>query len=148
MLLLSTLCGNSSFGIPFGFILASKNFLNNGFGSEEAVKVINAQLDWCSGELFPFLVEVQAGRAGADPVARVSFLYQTLILPLRENGQRIEQENSDQGDEVFQDQATISGAIISRLGLVPSTCTPAEKPIATAIRTDDPRATTSLIPVA
>jgi hypothetical protein len=51
---------------------------------EEAVKVINALLDWCRGELFPFLVEVDARMAGADPVARASFCYQTLIHPLRE----------------------------------------------------------------
>jgi hypothetical protein len=51
---------------------------------EEAVKVINALLDWCRGELFPFLAEVDARMAGADPVARASFLYQTLIHPLRE----------------------------------------------------------------
>lgn len=51
---------------------------------EEAVKVINALLDWCRGELFPFLAEVDARMAGADPVARASFLYQTVINPLRE----------------------------------------------------------------
>jgi hypothetical protein len=51
---------------------------------EEAVKVINALLDWCRGELFPFLVEVDARMRGADPIARASFLYQTLIHPLRE----------------------------------------------------------------
>ena len=47
---------------------------------EEVVKVINALLNWCRGELFLFLVEVDVRMAGADPVARASFLYQTLIL--------------------------------------------------------------------
>ncbi len=51
---------------------------------EEVVKVINALLDWCRGELFPFLSEVDVRMAGADPVARASFLYQTLIHPLHE----------------------------------------------------------------
>ncbi len=45
---------------------------------EEAVKVINALLDWCRDELFPFLVDVDARMAGADPVARAPFLYQRL----------------------------------------------------------------------
>ncbi len=55
---------------------------------EEEVKVINALLDWCRGELFPFLVEVDARLAGADPVARASFLYQTVIHRLHEISQQ------------------------------------------------------------
>jgi hypothetical protein len=55
---------------------------------EEEVKVINALLDWCRGELFPFLVEVDARLAGADPVARASFLYHTVIHRLHEISQQ------------------------------------------------------------
>jgi len=55
-----------------------------GESGEEAIKVINALLDWCRCELFPFLVEVDARMTGADPMTRAYFLYQTLIHPLRE----------------------------------------------------------------
>jgi hypothetical protein len=57
---------------------------------EEAAKVINALLDWCRDELFPFLVEVDARMVGADPVARTPFLYQrTGSIRCARSGDRI-----------------------------------------------------------
>jgi hypothetical protein len=47
----------------------------------ETIQVVNALLDWCRSELFPFLIEVDA-RIGANNVARVPFLYEALLLPL------------------------------------------------------------------
>jgi hypothetical protein len=55
---------------------------------DEAVKDISALLDWCRGELFPFLAEVDERMAGADPEARATFLYHAVILPMREIGRQ------------------------------------------------------------
>jgi hypothetical protein len=55
-----------------------------GGSEEEAVKVINALLDWCRGELFPFLAEVDVRMAEADLVARATFLYRAVLHPLCE----------------------------------------------------------------
>lgn len=51
---------------------------------EDLVKLLNALLDWCRSELFPFLAEVDSRMVHTDAVARASFLYRALIHPLRE----------------------------------------------------------------
>jgi hypothetical protein len=55
---------------------------NNTEGSEaDQLKEINALLDWCCGELFPFLAEVDL-MGHADATERAVYLYQHLLLPL------------------------------------------------------------------
>jgi hypothetical protein len=52
------------------------------------VKDISVLLDWCCCELFLFLAKVDERMAGADPLARASYLYLFVILPMYEISQQ------------------------------------------------------------
>jgi hypothetical protein len=61
-------------------------------GSEaEQLKEINALLDWCCGELFPFLAEVDL-MGHADATERAVYLYQHLLIPLKNSRIAVSQE--------------------------------------------------------
>jgi hypothetical protein len=53
----------------------------------DQLQVINALLDWCRAELFPFLTEVDLMAHAADAMGRASYLYQHLLLPLQPHRQ-------------------------------------------------------------
>jgi hypothetical protein len=61
----------------------SSTAVESSCGSQvDQLQVINALLDWCRAELFPFLAEVDLMAHAADAMGRASYLYQHLLLPL------------------------------------------------------------------
>jgi hypothetical protein len=61
----------------------SSTAVESSCGSQvDQLQVINALLNWCRAELFPFLAEVDLMAHAADAMGRASYLYQHLLLPL------------------------------------------------------------------
>ncbi|ELR23719.1 uncharacterized protein ACA1_073640, partial [Acanthamoeba castellanii str. Neff] len=54
----------------------------SGSSQVDQLKVVNALLNWCHSDLFPFLTKVDLMTHTADSMGRASYLYQHLLLPL------------------------------------------------------------------